>query len=119
MQAFTKALAFLLLAALAAAPVAGLDFYPRAAAYQQPARCHLSTDREGGGNVPAHTPTSHSCCQGAHHPAILPQNSTAQPSLEASVQGESSPDAVTAAAFDFLPSFTAPPSLPLLSPLRL
>jgi hypothetical protein len=119
MQALSRTLAFLLLAALAAAPVAALDFYPRAAAHQQPAGCHLSTDHEGAENVPAHPPTSHSCCQGAHHPAILPQNCSLQPWLEASAQIESFQDAVTAAAFDFLPSFTAPPSPPLLSPLRL
>jgi hypothetical protein len=118
MQAFSRTLAFLLLAALAAAPVAALDFYPRAAANQQPAGCHLSTDHDDGGSAPARPPASHRCCQGAHHPAILPQSSTAQPSFRGSASVDHALFAATAVLNNFPNIKIAIGDPPLLSPLR-
>jgi hypothetical protein len=119
MQACSKTLVFLLLAAVATAPLAALDFHSQAASHERPAPCHLSTDHDDGGSFPAPAPVSHSCCQGAHHPAILPQNSCLQPSLEAAAQVESPQHAAAVTAFGFFPSFTASDSPPLLSPLRI
>jgi hypothetical protein len=118
MQALSRTLAFLLLAALAAAPVAALDVYPHAAAHQRPAGCHLSTDHEGSGSVPAHGPASHGCCQGAHHPAILPQSSTAQPSFRGSASVDHTLLAAIAVLINFPNSVIASGGPPLLSPLR-
>lgn len=119
MQAFSKMLVLLLLAAVINAPLAALDFHPDPATHERPAGCHLSTDHGNSGNVPEPGPISHSCCQGAHHPAILPQNSSSQPSLEVSAQVDCFQDACAVAASNYLPSFLAISSgPPLLSPLR-
>ncbi|HXM62759.1 MAG TPA: hypothetical protein VN950_18000 [Terriglobales bacterium] len=118
MHACSKTLVFLLLAAVAAAPLTAPDFHPEAASHDRPAPCHLSTDHDDGGSLPTPAPVSHSCCQGAHHPAILPQNSSLQPSLEVSAQVESFQHTAAVSAFNFFPSFTASSGPPLLSPLR-
>ena len=115
MQAFSKTLVLLLLAAVVAAPLAAQALQPGAPRHQRPAGCH-----EDGGNAPAPTPISHSCCEGEHQPAILQQGSTLRSSFQVSAQVESSPDAAVVAAFNPFPSFVvASGGPPVISPLRL
>src|ERR1700678_117970 len=104
MRAFSKTLLVLLLAAVVAAPLAALEFLRDVALHERLAGCHSSSDHSSsdhdrGGTVPAPRPASHSCCQDAHHPAILLQNSSSRPSLEASAQIESFQDATAVTVF--------------------
>src|SRR5580692_360227 len=92
MQALFKTLACLLFAAVVTAPLAALDFRPDPATHQRSAGCH-----EDGGTVPAPQSTSHSCCQGAHQPAIL-QSSTLQTSFQCSTPADFVPHSVASAA---------------------
>ncbi|MGD0513501.1 MAG: hypothetical protein ABSA29_09390 [Terriglobales bacterium] len=118
MQAFAKTLVCVVLAAVVTAPLSALDFRPDVASHARIGECHLSTNHDGG-SVPAPQPARHSCCQGAHHPAILLQNSRSQPSLEALAQIESIHDASAKTAFHTFPSFLLVSSgPPPLSPLR-
>jgi hypothetical protein len=114
MQTFSKSLALLLLAAVMTAPLAAQGLGPQIPSHQRPAGCH-----EPSGNVPAPGPTSHSCCQGAHRPAILQQSSISRLSLQVLALVEYSRRPVMAAALNPLPSLaivSADP--PFLSPLR-
>jgi hypothetical protein len=114
MRVISRALVFLLLAAVVAAPLAAQGLRSDRPAHEPPAGCH-----EDSGRVPAPGPTSHSCCQAGHSPAILQQSSSLQPSLQVSAQVESSQDAAAETAFNLFPSsmiVTGGP--PLLSPLR-
>jgi hypothetical protein len=114
MQAFSKSLVLLFLAAVMTAPLAAQGLGPQIPSQERPAACH-----EPSGNVPGPGPTSHSCCQGTHHPAILQQSSISRLSLQVLALVEYSHLPVMAAALNQLPSFaivTADP--PILSPLR-
>ena len=117
MQAFAKTLVCVVLAAVVTAPLSALDFRPDVASHARIGECHLSTNHDGG-SVPAPQPARHSCCQGAHHPAILLQNSCSRPSLEASTLVESSQHAPAVIAFHCVPSFllvsSGPPPLSAL-----
>ncbi|HXR16777.1 MAG TPA: hypothetical protein VN777_11320 [Terriglobales bacterium] len=114
MRVISKALVFLLLAAVMAAPRAAQGLRSDNPAHEPAAGCH-----EDGGSVPAPAPTSHSCCQAGHSPAILQQSSTLQPSLQVSAQVEFSQNAAAVAAFNLFPSFVfVSGGPPLLSPLR-
>lgn len=114
MQAFSKMLVLLLLGAAITVPLAGQVLWPDSSSQERPAGCH-----EDGGNLPAPEPTSHTCCLGVHHPAILQQNSASQPLLQVSAEVESSLDVTVAAAFDPFPGFVvASGGPPLISPLR-
>jgi hypothetical protein len=114
MQIFSKMLVLLLLGAVITVPLAGQVLWPDAASHERAAGCH-----EGDGNLPAPEPTSHTCCLGVHHPAILQQNSASRPLLQVSAAVESSLDAAAVSAFDPFPSFViASGSPPVMSPLR-
>jgi hypothetical protein len=114
MRIISKALVFLLLAAVVAAPLAAQGLRSNDPAHEPPAGCH-----EDSGSVPTPEPTSHSCCQAGHSPAILQQSSSLQPSLQGSTQVESSQDTAAAAAFSLFPSLViVSGGPPLLSPLR-
>jgi hypothetical protein len=114
MQAFSKMLVLLLLGAVISAPLAAQGFWPDPASHERLAGCH-----EDDGNFPAPEPTSHTCCLGVHHPAILQQNSASRLSLQVSAAVEFSLDARTVTAFDPFPSFViASGSPPVMSPLR-
>jgi len=114
MQVFSRMLVLLLLGAVITVPLAGQVLWPDAASYQRAAGCH-----KDGGNLPAPEPTSHTCCLGVHHPAILQQNSASRPLLQASAAVKSSLDAAAVTAFDPFPGFVvASGSPPLKSPLR-
>jgi hypothetical protein len=76
MRIFSKAVVFVLLSAVIAAPLAAQGLVASAGAPERPAGCH-----EDSGKVPAPSPTGHQCCQGNHHPALLQQPSTSRPSL--------------------------------------
>jgi hypothetical protein len=114
MQVFSKMLVLLLLGAVITVPLAGQVLWPDAASHERAAGCH-----EDDGNLPAPEPTSHTCCLGVHHPAILQQNSASRPLLQVSAAVESSLDAAAVSAFDPFPSFViASGSPPVMSPLR-
>src|SRR5271156_443647 len=118
MQIFTKTLMCVVLAAVVTAPLSALDFRPDVASHARLGECHLSTNHAGR-SVPAPQPARHSCCQGAHHPAILLQNSSSQPSFEALAQVESFQHASARTAFHTFPSFFIVSSgPPPRSPLR-
>jgi hypothetical protein len=112
MQAFFKTLASLLLAAVVTAPLAALNFRPDVASHQPPAGCHAD-----GGTVPTPESTSHGCCQGAHHPAIV-QSSTLQTSLPESTRVDFllNPLVPATPSFPTLTSVSGDP--PMTSPLR-
>ena len=114
MLTFSKLLVLLLVAALSGAPLAAHGLGSNAPAHERPAGCH-----EDGGDLPAPLPTSHSCCQGMHHPAILQPGSSLRPSTQISAPVEYSRDVAVVAAFN------SPSSLviesggpPVISPLR-
>jgi len=114
MQAFSKMLVLLLLAAVTAAPLAAQGFRSDLASHGRAAGCH-----EDDGNLPAPEPTSHTCCLGEHHPAILQQSSTSRPLLQVSAAVEYSLDAAAVAAFNLFPSFAvASVRPPVMCPLR-
>jgi len=114
MQAFFKTVACLLLVAAFTAPAAALDFRPAAATHQPPpAGCH-----DDGGTVPTPESTSHSCCQGAHHPAIL-QSSALRTSFQRSTQVDFFPYSVaTALSAGFRNAVIVSSDPPITSPLR-
>src|SRR5580700_6390536 len=91
MHAFSRTVGLLLLAAATTVPLAALDFLPDAASHERPAGCH-----NDGGSVPASEPASHSCCQAAHHPAIL-QSSALRTSFQRSTQVDFFPYSVASA----------------------
>jgi hypothetical protein len=112
-QTISKTLALLLLAAVITAPLAAQELRPDVSSQRQPAGCH-----EHGGNVPS-SPTSHSCCQGGHHPAILQQSSISRLSLQASALVEYCHHAAVAAALSKRPTIViVSGDLPLTPPLR-
>jgi hypothetical protein len=114
MQFLSKAAVFLLLSAVIAAPLTAQGIYASVGAQERPAGCH-----EDSGNVPAPGPTSHSCCQGAHHPAILQQRSVSRPSLQASAPVKDWYHAVVSAALSMLVNLVIKcGDPPLASPLR-
>jgi hypothetical protein len=114
MQSFSKMLVLFLLGAVITAPLAAQGFRPDPASHERLAGCH-----EDDGKLPAPEPTSHACCLGVHHPAILQQNSASRPLLQVSAGVKSSLGATVVAAFDPFPSFVvASGGPPLISPLR-
>jgi len=96
MQAFSRMLVFLLLAAVITAPLAAQGLRSDGPPHERPAGCH-----EDAGNVPAPAPTSHNCCQGAHDVAILPQSfsSSLHLSFQALAQAEYALHTAEMAAF--------------------
>ena len=114
MQAFSKMLVFLLLAAVITAPPAAQGLRPDDPSHERPAGCH-----EDAGNVPAPGPTSHSCCQGGHDLAILQQRSTLPLPLQLSPQVDFMPHSVAAAEpCGFLDLVIVSGDPPVPSPLR-
>jgi len=114
MQLFSKAVAFLLLSAVIVAPLAAQGLYAGVSAQERPAGCH---EDSGTGPVPA--PASHSCCQVAHHPAILQQSSTFWTSLHGSARVDSTPHSVAVARPHTFPNLLIVlGDPPMLSPLR-
>jgi hypothetical protein len=114
MQALSKMLVLLLLAAVIAAPLAAQELRPGISSQERPAGCH-----EPAGNVPAPGPTSHSCCQSGHHPAILQQSSISRLSLQGSALMEYCDHAAVVVALGHLPSLViVSGDPPLTSPLR-
>ena len=114
MQAFSKMLVFLLLAAVITAPLAAQGLRPDGPSHERPAGCH-----EDAGNVPAPGPTSHNCCQGGHDLAILQQSSTLPSPLQLAAQVDFMPHSVAAAEpGDFLNLVIVSGDPPILSPLR-
>jgi hypothetical protein len=79
MQAFSKMLVLLLLAAVFTAPLAAQELRNDVSSQDRPAGCHGNNR-----NAPAPGPASHICCAGTHQPAILQQTPTFRPSLQAS-----------------------------------
>src|ERR1700730_16650100 len=90
MQSLFKASVLLLLAAVIASPLATQGLAAEFSPDQRPAGCHQHTTP-----VPEPGPTSHSCCQGGHYPAILQQGSTARPQLQRSPQLVLMPDSLS------------------------
>jgi len=114
MQALSKMLVFLLLAAVITAPLAAQGLRPDGPSHERPAGCH-----EDAGNVPAPRPTSHSCCQAGHDFAILQQSSTLPSALQLSPQVDFMPHSVAVAEpGDFLNLGIVSGEPPILSPLR-
>ena len=114
MHLFSKAVAFLLLGAVIAAPLAAQAVRPSAGAQEPPAGCH-----EDSGKPSAPGPTSHQCCQGSHHPAILQQSSLLPLPLQAAARGRCSKDMAVVAAFESLPKLViVSGDPPVVSPLR-
>ena len=114
MQAFSKMLLFLLLAAVITAPLAAQGLRPDDPSHERPAGCH-----EDAGKVPAPGPASHRCCQGGHDLAILQQSSTLSSPLQLSAQVDFMPHSVAAAEpGDFLNLVIVSGDPPILSPLR-
>jgi hypothetical protein len=113
MQSLFKALVLLLLAAVIAAPLAAQGLTPEFSSDQRPAGCHQHT-----APVPQPGPTSHSCCQGGHYPAIVQQGPTA-PSLRDSVQFVFMPDSLASRKLASSPNLMIVCSdPPIISPLR-
>jgi hypothetical protein len=110
MQTISKTLVLLLLAAVITAPLAAQGLRTDVSLQERPAGCH-----EHGGNVPS-SPTSHSCCQVGHHPAILQQTSISRLSLQPSALMEYSHCAAMAAAISKLPSLVIISGDPPLAP---
>src|SRR5579864_7494443 len=114
MYAPSKTLLFMLLAAVIAAPLAAQRLPPGSPSQERPAGCH-----QDGGNVPSPEPANHSCCQVAHHPAILQQSSSSRPSLQSSALVDYFCHAVMPSALGKLPLLAiASGDPPLTSPLR-
>src|ERR1039458_5528956 len=114
MQALSRTLVFLLLAAVITAPLAAQGPRPDGPSQERPGACH-----EDGGSVPAPGPTSHSCCLAAHHPAILQQSSTLRTSLHGSARVYFVPHSVAVARPRTFPNLViVPGNPPILSPLR-
>src|SRR5712692_6771687 len=76
MEPLSRTLVFLLLTAVTTAPLAAQGLPPTAIPHERPAGCH-----EDGQQAPVPGPTSHTCCQVGHHPAILQQSFTSRASL--------------------------------------
>jgi len=77
MQSLFKAWVLFLLAAVIAAPLAAQGLDPESSLDRRPAGCH-----QPAAPIPQPGPTSHSCCQGGHYPAIMQQGSVARSSLQ-------------------------------------
>jgi len=113
MQPFSKMLVLLLLGAVITAPLAAQGFRPDPASHERLAGCH-----EDAGNVPTPAPVSHSCCQVAHHPAIL-QQSSLRWLLQGSAPVVFSQYAAVVAAFNpFQNYLVVSGGPPVMSPLR-
>ena len=113
MQALSKTLVLLLLAAVIMAPLAAQGLRPDAPS-QQRAGCH-----ENEGNVPAPGPASHSCCLGAHHPAILQQSCSLRVSLHSTARLDLVPHSAAVTVPGSFPNpVIVPGDPPMLSPLR-
>jgi len=114
MQALSKIMVFLLLAAVITAPLAAQGLRPDGPSHERPAGCH-----EDAGDVPAPRPTSHSCCQAGHDFAILQQGSTLLSPLQLSPQVDFMPHSVAAAEpGDFLNLVIVSGDPPIPLPLR-
>ena len=112
MQAFSRMLVFLLLAAVITAPLAAQELRPDDPSHERPAGCH-----EDAGKVPAPGPASHSCCQGGHDLAILQQSSTLPSPLQLSAHFTLH-SVAAAEPGDFLNLVIVSGDPPILSPLR-
>ncbi len=114
MQAFSRILVFLLLAAVITAPLAAQGLRPDDRYHERPAGCH-----EDAGNVPVPRPASHSCCHVGHDFAILQQSSTLPLPLQLSSPVDVMPHSVAAAEpGDFLNLVIVSGDPPVPSPLR-
>ena len=102
MQSLFKVSVLLLLAAMLAAPLAVPVLASEFSPDQRPAGCHRHTTP-----LPEPGPTSHSCCQGGHYPAIVQQGSAAHAPLQPSAQLAPMPDSAS------------PPNQPLFQLSRL
>jgi len=113
MPTISKSLVLVLLVGVITAPLAAQGLRLDRPSHDRPAGCHED------GHVPAPGPTSHSCCQVGHHPAILQQISTSRSSLQVSAQVVSSQDAPVVAAFHPFQSYVVVSGgPPVMSPLR-
>jgi hypothetical protein len=112
MQLFSKAVVFVLLSAVLAAPLAGQALLASAGAQERPAGCH-----EDSRKPPAPGPTSHQCCQGGHDSAILLP--TPGPSLEVAALVQFPQGSFALAVLSSLPNLaTVSGDPPIASPLR-
>lgn len=108
----SKAIVFVLLSAVLAAPLGEQGLVASAGAHERPAGCH-----EDSGKPPAPGPTSHQCCQGGHDFAIL--QPTPGPSLEVSALVQFSRTAVVLVVLSCLPKLAiVSGDPPIASPLR-
>jgi hypothetical protein len=90
MQALCKVSVWLLLAAVTAAPLAAQGLNTDFAPNQRLGACH-----QHSAPVPQPGPTSHSCCQRVHYPAIVLQGSTVRPDFRVLVEFVFEPDSVS------------------------
>ena len=113
MQSLFKVSVLLLLAAVLAAPLAVPVLASEFSPDQRPAGCHRHTTP-----LPEPGPTSHSCCQGGHYPAIVQQGSAARAPLQPSAQLALIPDSLPTklASSSTLTIVCSDP--PIASPLR-
>ena len=114
MKFFSKAVVFVLLSAVLAAPLTALASIPERNGPEQPAGCHQETGRPA-----APPPTSHQCCQSSHEFALVPQRCIEQPSLQAvsRVVPAPSPE-LEVSACDLVQLAIAPGDPPAAPPLR-
>ena len=114
MQAVSKTLVLLLLAAISTAPLAVPGLRTDVSAHERSAGCH-----DDDGNAPAPGPVSHNCCLIAHHPAILQQSSTLLASLQGATPADFVRDSVAVEMSGGFPNLVIiPGDPPILSPLR-
>jgi len=114
MQALSKTLVLLLLAALITAPLGAQTVLSDGSPHERPAGCH-----EDGGSVPTPEPTSHSCCEGGHDFAILQHSPTLPSPLQLSPQTDFIPHSVAAPdPASFLNFVIVSGDPPITSPLR-
>jgi hypothetical protein len=99
-QFHSKALVFLLMAAMLAAPPAAQGWPTPGDSSGQPAGCH-----EDAPVVPMPVPISHQCCQNGHDALMLLPSSAPRAELQLAALVSIPQRAIALAAFNCLPSF--------------
>ena len=102
-----------LLAAVLTAPLTAQGMLLDSSSHQPSAGCH-----EDSGNTPKPVPASHSCCEGGHDFAMLPQSASATSPLQLLVTVHSRLYSVVASDFAVLNLVMVAGDPPILSPLR-
>jgi len=114
MRFIFKTSLMLLLAAVIAAPLVAQNLPSDLDPDQRPAGCHQPSTP-----IPEPGPTSHSCCQGGHYPAIVQPGSTVRPPLQGPTKLIFMPDSVATAKLANSPHLViACGGPPANSPLR-